>query len=310
MPSIETHGLTKRYGDVAAVEDLDLTVESGEVFGFLGPNGAGKSTTINMLLDFVRPTSGEISVLGHDPRTNPRTVRERIGVLPEATGFYEQDTARDHLRFAVAMKRADDDPEALLERVGIADAADRPVGGFSKGMRQRLGLAVALVGSPELLVLDEPLGGLDPSGAQLLRDVVRRERDRGAAVFFSSHIMDQVETVCDRVGVMHDGELVAVDTIESLHARSGTPATVSLSVEAVPDGTAAELATLDGVSDVTIEDGSVAADCHDPAAKADVVARLDAAGVRITDLDTGAPSLEELFLAITGEPDIGAASPA
>jgi len=150
--AIEADSVTKRYGDVLAVDDLDLAVERGEVFGFLGPNGAGKSTTIDMLLDFVRPTRGSLTVLGHDPTRNPRAVRERIGVLPEAGGFYGRDTARDHLRFAVAMNRSDDDVDDLLGRVGIAHAADRRVGGFSKGMRQRLGLAIALVGSPEVLV--------------------------------------------------------------------------------------------------------------------------------------------------------------
>jgi ABC-2 type transport system ATP-binding protein len=304
MPSIETRGLTKRFGDnVVAVEDLDLTVESGEVFGFLGPNGAGKSTTINMLLDFVGPTSGKITILGHDPQTSPRAVRERIGVLPEATGFYDKDTARDHLRFAIAMKRTSDDPDALLERVGLADAADRTVGGFSKGMRQRLGLAVALVGQPDLLILDEPLGGLDPSGARLLRDVVREERDRGAAVFFSSHIMDQVETVCDRVGIMHDGRLIAVDTIGSLHESSETPATVSLSVEPVPEGITDELKALDGVSEATVQNGSILVECTDPRAKIDIVARLDTEGIPILDVETGAPSLEDLFLTITTDSD-------
>lgn len=309
MPSIKTSGLTKHFGDdVVAVDSLDLTVNSGEVFGFLGPNGAGKSTTINMLLDFVRPTAGEITVLGRDPQANPRAVRERIGVLPEATGFYDQDTARDHLRFAIAMKQAADDPDTLLKRVGIADAADRPVGGFSKGMRQRLGLAIALVGSPDLLILDEPLGGLDPSGARCLREVVRQERDRGATVFFSSHIMDQVESVCDRVGIMHDGRLLAVDTIESLYASSATPTTVSLSVETVPEGIVDELSALTGVSDVTVQNGSIVVKCTEPAAKADAVSRLDAAGVPILDLNTGAPSLEEVFLAITGDSATGGMS--
>lgn len=302
MPSIEMSGLTKQFSDdVVAVERLDLTVESGEVFGFLGPNGAGKSTTINMLLDFVRPTAGEITVLGHDPQANPRAVRERIGVLPETTGFYEQDTARDHLRFAIAMKRADDNLESLLERVGIADAADRPVGGFSKGMRQRLGLAIALVGSPDLLILDEPLGGLDPSGARRLREVVRQERDRGATVFFSSHIMEQVESICDRVGIMHDGRLVMVDSIESLYASSAMPTTLSLSVETMPDGTVAELSALTGVSNVTVKTGSIIVECSEPTAKAATVARLDAEGVPILDITTGSPSLEDVFLTLTGD---------
>jgi ABC-2 type transport system ATP-binding protein len=299
MAAIETRSLTKRFGSLHAVRDVSLHVERGEVFGFLGPNGAGKSTTINVLLDFVRRTSGEVSVLGHDPEENPRAVRERIGVLPEAAGFYDRDTARDHLRFATAMKRVDDDPDDLLERVGIAGAADRPVGGFSKGMRQRLGLAVALVGDPDLLVLDEPLSGLDPSGARILREIVREERDRGAAVFFSSHIMDQVEAICDRVGVMHDGELVAVETVEALRNRTAAPFGVVLTVDAVPDGVEDDLSALDGVEDVTVRDGSVRVGCTDPSAKAAAVAWLDAAGVTVVDVETESPSLEQVFVQIT-----------
>ena len=299
MAAIETRSLTKQFGSLHAVRDVSFQVERGEVFGFLGPNGAGKSTTINVLLDFVRRTSGDVSVLGYDPQKRPRAVRERIGVLPEATGFYGRDTARDHLRFAAAMKRVDDDPDDLLDRVGIADAADRPVGGFSKGMRKRLGLAVALVGEPDLLVLDEPLSGLDPSGARVLRDIVRAERDRGAAVFFSSHIMDQVETLCDRVGVMHDGELVAVETVEALRNRTDAPARVALAVESVPDGIADDLAALDGVADATVRDGSVRVACTDPTAKAAVVARLNAAGVTVRDVRTESPSLEQVFVQLT-----------
>jgi len=299
MAAIETRSLTKQFGSLHAVRDVSFQVERGEVFGFLGPNGAGKSTTINVLLDFVRRTSGDVSVLGYDPQKRPRAVRERIGVLPEATGFYGRDTARDHLRFAAAMKRVDDDPDDLLDRVGIADAADRPVGGFSKGMRKRLGLAVALVGEPDLLVLDEPLGGLDPSGARVLRDIVRAERDRGAAVFFSSHIMDQVETLCDRVGVMHDGELVAVETVEALRNRTDAPARVALAVESVPNGIADDLAEVDGVADAAVRDGSVRVACADPTAKAAAVARLNAAGVTVRDVRTESPSLEQVFVQLT-----------
>jgi ABC-2 type transport system ATP-binding protein len=233
MAAIETRSLSKRYGSLHAVRDLELIVESGEMFGLLGPNGAGKSTTIDILLDFVRPTAGSVEVLGHDPQSEPRAVRERVGTLPEAYGFYDRSTARDHLEFAIRMRDADDDPDALLTRVGIADAADRQVGDFSKGMRQRLGLAVALVGDPELLILDEPLGGLDPAGARLFRDIVRAERDRGAAVLLSSHITTQVEVLCDRVGVMHDGRLVAVDTVAGLRATTGS--TDALLVTVDPD---------------------------------------------------------------------------
>ncbi|MFB6170316.1 MAG: ABC transporter ATP-binding protein [Haloarculaceae archaeon] len=301
--AIETRALRKEYGPVTALDGLDLTVERGEVFGFLGPNGAGKSTTIDVLLDFVRPTGGEVRVLGRDPQAESRAVRERLGVLPEATGFYDRDTARDHLRFACAMKRAESDPDALLDRVGLVHAADRPVGGFSKGMRKRLGLAIALVDDPDLLILDEPLGGLDPSGARLLRQVVREERDRGAAVFFSSHIMDQVETVCDRVGILHEGRLVAVGTVGSLRARSASDSTVALAVDRLPEEVVDDLEALGGVADARARDGAVEVECTAPTAKAEVVAALDAAGAVVTDVDTNAPSLEEVFVSLTADPE-------
>jgi ABC-2 type transport system ATP-binding protein len=295
--AIETDSLKKRYGDLLAVDGLDLAVESGEVFGFLGPNGAGKSTTIDVLLDFVRPTSGSATVLGRDPQAAPRTVRERVGVLPEASGYYGRNTAREHVEFAVEMKRADHDPGRLLERVGIAGDADRPVGSFSKGMRGRLGLAVALVGEPDLLILDEPLGGLDPSGARLLRNVVRAERDRGATVFFSSHIMDQVETLCDRVGIMHDGELLAVDTVAGLRKRVGTPGSVVLAVDTVPEGL--RIGDIDGVIGVDRRDGGTRITCKDAGAAGSAVARLDAAGATLRGIDAEGASLERLFLALT-----------
>ena len=303
MAAIETRSLTKRFGSLHAVRDVDLHVERGEVFGFLGPNGAGKSTTINILLDFVRRSAGDVSVLGYDPETNPRAVRERTGVLAEATGYYGRDTARDHLRFAIEMKRSDDDPETLLERVGLTDSADRPVGGFSKGMCQRLGLGMALVGAPDLLILDEPLGGLDPDGARLLRRIVREERDRGAAVFFSSHIMDQVEALCDTVGIMHDGDLVVTDTLSALRTSTAAPARFVLTVDSISKDLAHRIADVEGVADVQVSDETLSVSCTDPSAKATVVARIDASGATILDIDNEAPSLEQVFRSITGGSD-------
>ena len=202
MAAIELSGVTKRFGDVVALRDLDMTVESGEIYGFLGPNGAGKSTTIDILLDFVRPTEGEVRVLGRDAGTDSVLIRERCGVLPEGFDTYDRLTARQHVRFAVESKGSGEDPDALLDRVGLSDAKGRKAGGFSKGMTQRLALAMALVGEPDLLILDEPSTGLDPNGAREMRTIVREEADRGATVFFSSHVLGQVEAVCDRVGIL------------------------------------------------------------------------------------------------------------
>lgn len=299
MVPLQIDSLTVQYGAVTALRDLDLTIQDGEVFGFLGPNGAGKSTTINVVMDLTRPTSGSVTVFGHDPQTEQRAVREHLGVLPEASGYYESATAREHLEFAVEMHRTATDPTALLERVGLVDAADRPVGGFSKGMRQRLGLAIALVGDPELLVLDEPLGGLDPDGARILRDIVRQERDKGTAVFFSSHIMSQVEALCDRVGILHDGELVTVGTIAALCDRLDVDRSVVLTVGGIPDEV--DIETIDGVIDIDRFAGGVQITCGDVAAIGPVVNRLDAAGATIRDISFDGGSLEQLFLTITAD---------
>jgi len=253
MAAIETRGLTKRFGDVVAVSDLDLVVEEGEIFGFLGPNGAGKSTTIDILLDFIRPTSGTVTVLGHDAQSEGRAVRQRTGVLPDAYHVYDRLTGRQHVEFALEMKGVEEDPVALLDRVNVADAADRKAGGYSKGMRQRLILAMALVGDPDLLVLDEPSTGLDPNGAREMREIIREENARGATVFFSSHILGQVEAVCDRVAILDRGEIVTVDSIENLRERAGGTATVTLTVANHDERAIERLRAVNGVVSVRVE---------------------------------------------------------
>jgi ABC-2 type transport system ATP-binding protein len=301
MTAISTEKVTKTFGDFDAVRDLTLEVNDGEVFGFLGPNGAGKSTTINMLLDFIRPTTGEITVLGYDPRSEPRAVRERIGILPEGYDLYDRLSARRHISFAIELEESNGNPDAILKRVGLADDANRAVGGFSKGMRQRLALGMALVGEPDLLILDEPSSGLDPSGAQDMRQIVREEADCGTTVFFSSHIMDQVEAVCDRVGIMNEGKLVAVDTVDGLRAASGSASTLVVSVDEVPD--TAGLQDIDSVSDVMVEDGTLRINCSDPGIKADVIARIERAGASVTDIGVEETDLEDLFVEYTDGTD-------
>lgn len=300
MSAIETTGLTKRYDGVTAVDELDLMVEEGEVFGFLGPNGAGKSTTIDVLLDFTRPTSGTVTVLGEDAQRESQRIRRRTGVLPEGCDLYDRLTGRQHLRFVNESKDADDDPDAIAERVGIPDAIDRNVGGYSKGMKQRLAFGAALVGEPELLILDEPSTGLDPSGAHEMREIVRKESARGATVFFSSHILGQVEAVCDRVGILHDGELVAEDTMEGLRNAMDREAVLTVEVDRVPEDAIAAVRALPGVSGLTTDGTTLSAHCRD-GAKAAVINELEAAGASIEDFGLETASLEELFLAYTGD---------
>ncbi|MFB6193989.1 MAG: ATP-binding cassette domain-containing protein [Halobaculum sp.] len=301
MAAIELSGVTKRYGEVTAVRDLDLTVEDGEVYGFLGPNGAGKSTTINMLLDFVRPTAGEVRVLSMDAQADSTAVRRRTGVLPEGYDVYDRLTGRKHVEFAIDSKDADADPQAILERVGLPDAGDQKAGDYSKGMRQRLVLGMSLVGDPDLLVLDEPSTGLDPTGAREMREIVRREADRGATVFFSSHILGQVEEVCDRVGIMRDGELVAQDSIEGLREAVGDGQRLVVTVDAASESQVAAVRSLDGVSGAETDGGTVTVTCE-PDAKSRIVATLEDEGVTVKDFTTEEASLEDLFVHYTEEP--------
>jgi len=304
MTAIELRGVTKAFPGVTAVRDLDLTVEEGEVYGFLGPNGAGKSTTIDMLLDLVRPTEGTVTVLGRDARAESVAIRRRIGVLPEGFSVYDRLSGRKHVEFAIRSKEVDADADALLDRVGIREDADRKAGDYSKGMRQRLALAMALVGEPDLLVLDEPSSGLDPAGAKEMRAIVEAEADRGATVFFSSHVLGQVEAVCDRVGILRDGELVAEDSIDGLRDAVGGEETLEIEVDAATDPAVDAVRAIAGVSGVeTVADGSRAGDTLvvncESGVKTGVIAALEDAGVDVQDFHTREASLEDLFLAYT-----------
>ncbi|MFW5918538.1 MAG: ATP-binding cassette domain-containing protein [Haloferacaceae archaeon] len=298
MSAIELSGVRKEFGDIVAVDDLDLTIAEGEVFGFLGPNGAGKSTTINMLLDFVRPTAGRIKVLGLDAQEHSVEVRERTGVLPEGYDVYDRLTGRQHVEFALRSKDVDEDPISVLERVGIADAADRKAGGYSKGMAQRLVLGMALVGDPDLLILDEPSSGLDPAGAKEMREIVRTEADRGATVFFSSHVLGQVEAVCDRVGIMRAGELIAEDSIQGLREAAGGEETLEITVDSCSEEQLQPVRELVGVTGATTDGGSVTVSCEADV-KTKVISTLEGEGVSVRDFQTHEASLEDLFLAYT-----------
>ncbi|WP_330630936.1 ABC transporter ATP-binding protein [Halocatena halophila] len=300
MSAIELRGITKEYDDVTAVDGVELTVETGEIYGFLGPNGAGKSTTINILLDLISPTAGTARVLGQDANENSTAIRERIGVVPEGYDIYDRLSGRKHLQFAIDSKGSDDDPDELLSRVGLDGAGDRPAGGYSKGMKQRLVLAMALVGSPELLILDEPTTGLDPNGAQELREVIRTENERGTAVFFSSHILEQVEAVCDRVGILRDGELVAENTIDGLREQLDSETTLAFELETVPSSLASILKALNGVSSVTIDDRTVTVEASDDVKSAVLTAIHEHATVE--DFSTEERSLEALFAEYTNDP--------
>ena len=255
--AIAARRLTKRYSGTPAVDALDLTVERGELFGFLGPNGAGKTTTIRMALGLIGPTDGEVELLGVLVRPD-RAPLERVGALVEEPAFWKYLSGRRNLEYFARAggERADvrarlARSDEVLERVGLTAAADKRVKAYSQGMRQRLGLALALLGAPELLVLDEPTNGLDPSGTREVRTLLRSLADDGTTVFVSSHLLSEVEAMCDRVGVMAQGRLVAQGPPETLR---GTSDRVRLEV----DDVAAATRVIEAIGGITRLDGDTA----------------------------------------------------
>lgn len=219
---IETHELTKVYGKHKAVDSLTFEVEQGEIFGFLGPNGAGKTTTILMLLGLTEPTSGSSRVLGFDPVREPLKVKECVGCMPENVGFYYDMTARENLAYVARLNRLSESEaktriDRALEEVKLADQADKLLGAYSRGMRQRLGIAEVLIKNPKLVILDEPTLGLDPEGINSMLEFIRSlSREDEISVLLCSHLLQQAQQVCDRVGILNEGKLVAKGTIEEL----------------------------------------------------------------------------------------------
>ncbi len=224
---IRTRALTKRYGERIAVDNLDLEIRAGEIFGLLGQNGAGKTTTILMLLGLTEPSGGSARVVGLDPARHPLEVKRRVGYLPDSVGFYGNMTGRENLRYTARLNgltgsEADEHIALVLEQVGLTDRADGRTDTFSRGMLQRLGIADALIKDPDVLILDEPTASIDPIGVVEILELLRRlVRERGMTVLLSSHLLDQVQSVCDRVGIFANGKLIGVGTVPELATTFG-----------------------------------------------------------------------------------------
>jgi ABC-2 type transport system ATP-binding protein len=222
---IVTEGLTRYYGTLAAVQDLDLSIRAGELFGFLGPNGAGKSTTLRMLAGILRPTAGRAYIAGHDVQAEPLVAKRAVGYMPDEPALYEQLTGREFLRFIGGLYGLSDahvDARAadLLALLGLAEKADDVLQGYSHGMRQKVVLCTALLHAPRVLLLDEPLAGLDPHSARRVKDVLREFCQRGGAVLLSTHTLEIAERLCDRIGILHHGRLIAAGTMNELRLRA------------------------------------------------------------------------------------------
>jgi ABC-2 type transport system ATP-binding protein len=232
-PLIEARNLVKQYGDKVAVKDVSFEVYGGEVFGFLGPNGAGKTTTIKMIVGLLQPSSGSVKVAGYDVQTQPMLSKAASGYVPDTPNLYAKLTGRELLRFVADLydldrKQVPRRIEELLRMFDLTEAADDTIDSYSHGMQQKASLSAALIHDPRVLVLDEPTVGLDPKSARLIKDILRQIADRGAAVMLSTHILEIAERMCDRIGIIDKGQLVAVGTMDELRSLGSTSGGSSL----------------------------------------------------------------------------------
>jgi ABC-2 type transport system ATP-binding protein len=303
---IEVQGLVREFkGGIRAVDGIDLAVAPGEIYGFLGPNGAGKSTTVLMLTTLLPPTAGTATVAGHDIVREGPAVRATIGAALQEAALDPLLTGRDHMRLQTTLQGLPKAERAargaeLLERVGLADAADRKVGGYSGGMKRRLDLALALVHRPRVLFLDEPTTGLDPSSrADMWHEVARLARDDGVTVFLTTQYLEEADVLADRVGIIDHGRIVAEGTPEALKAEIGRPSVQAEPVErADRDAVAAVLSRFG--SAVPAPPGAAAVRLESGEDLVAVVRALDAADLHVADLQLHQPSLDDVFLAKTG----------
>jgi ABC-2 type transport system ATP-binding protein len=293
--AIVTIGLTKTYGSVTAVAGLSMSVPRGEVFGFLGPNGAGKTTAVKLLLGLARPTSGSATVLGAP--AGDASARRRIGYLPELFRYQAWLSAYEvlvlHCRLShIPKSRVRGEVERALVTVGLAERAHDRVGTFSKGMQQRLGLGVALLGDPEVVFLDEPTSALDPVGRKDVRDIIRNLRDRGTTVFLNSHLLGEVEQVCDRVAVVHHGTVIASGSLEALLSDSGVRVRVG--------GLGRAMGKLERFGELHQDGDWISVDGVTLEGVPDLVAEIVALGGRVYAVEPRHQSLEDRFMELLG----------
>ena len=301
--AIEAVDLTKRYGELTAVDALNLRIMEGEIFGLLGPNGAGKTTTILMLLGLTEPTSGSARVLGHNSTLEPLAVKGMVGYLPENVGFYEDLTAMENLLYTVDLNRISQKEavpriEELLVRVGLGDVVDKGVGKFSRGMRQRLGIADVLVKRPRMVILDEPTLGIDPDGVkQMLELIVHMSRHDRITVLLSSHLLHQVQQICNRVGIFVKGKMVAEGPVEKLghQIMGGEPVVIEVEASPVDEQLIDGLRKIKGVVAVERIEGNLVLHCARDV-RGEIARHVVSSGATLNQLRLRGHVLEEIYL--------------
>ncbi|HMN26736.1 MAG TPA: ABC transporter ATP-binding protein [Caldilineaceae bacterium] len=297
---LEAIGLTKRYDDFVAVDNLTLRITRGEVFGLLGPNGAGKTTTILMLMGLTEPSAGTVQVLGFDPARQPLSVKARVGYLPDQVGFYDNLSARENLIYIARLNGLSRSEgyrriDANLERMGLSEAALRPVGTYSRGMRQRLGVAEMLLKEPQLVIMDEPTNGLDPEAARSFLQMIRDLRAEGITILLSSHQLHQVQAVCDRIGLFQSGRLVLVGTVAALAQQMlGGAYRIHLQAAGDPHLLEQSIRQVDDIVAVTRTETGYMVDARQDR-RAAVARAVVQCGAQLLSLNMDTPSLDEIY---------------
>lgn len=298
--TIEVNDLTKLFGEEMAVKDLNFELTDGEVLGFVGPNGAGKSTTINAMLGFIKPSSGSVKMFDMDINKQPRRVKNRIGVVPEDYELYENRTGVEHIQMSARAKGEDVDSQKLVDKVGLTeDESKRSVSGYSTGMKQRLILGMALIGDPDLLILDEPGNGLDPNGIRKLQEIINQVSDDGVSVFFSSHILSNIETVCDKIVVLNRGHTEFSGSIEDLRKEVGQRKEMIIEYSGGHTDNI-DIGLIEGVIESNIYDnGEIEVVYERQIDVQQIIEEILSSNININSINTKERSLSELFGEIT-----------
>jgi len=296
VPALEIHNVTKSFNGFTAVNDVSFSVKKGEIFGFLGPNGAGKTTTIKSILGLIHVDSGDIIINGYDIKENEVEAKRSIGYLPERVSFYENLTPLQTLHFFCELQEADKSvaPD-LLREVGLIDAIDRKVGGFSKGMRQLLGIAQTMIGDIPVYIFDEPMSGLDPRWVKIVRDMILKLSKQGATIMFSSHNLSEVQTLCDRVVIINKGKIIAQDSVENLNAYLNIKPRIEILIPGLQGNIPDSIQKINGVISVDLKDEKIIITCE-PSARITIISEIKNQGFDVKDIRTFEPTLEEAFI--------------
>ena len=304
--SIEIENLTKKFKDLTAVDNISFKVRKGEIYGFLGPNGAGKSTTIKNILGLMHMNSGSIKINGYDINKQGVKARESVGYLPERVAFYPNLTPLQTMNFFCELWGVDKSiAKPLIKEVGLEDTINRKVGTFSKGMVQLLGVAQVMIGKPPVYILDEPMGGLDARWVKTIREKIKVLNKEGATVLFSSHILSEVENICDRVAIINKGKLIAEDTVENLNKYLKIKPRLEISIPGLNGKVPEVVKDIEGVEKAEADNDILYVICES-SSRIKVINALEEAGLKIENIKTREPSLEEAFVKLISKDEGGA----